>query len=338
MVEARYYQALADGAVQCQLCPKSCRIAEGRAGVCLGRVNQGGRLYAVSYGRVVSAALDPIEKKPLYHFFPGSQILSIATYGCNLTCPFCQNYEISRQRIEADEWTPAEVVNQAQRVGSFGVAYTYTEPLVWFEFLMDTCPLVQRAGMKNVLVTNGMINDAPLRELLPYIDAMNIDLKSIRPEFYRDFLGGDLAAVKNTITVARRSCHIELTNLLIPGRNDSEAELMELVDFVAGLGRDTVLHFSRYFPHYQLDIPPTPAATLMQALTIARRKLDYVYIGNVGQLGNGNNTHCPQCGNLLVERHYFRARVTGIQEGRCTNCGRQADFVLPQHRPPIIHY
>jgi pyruvate formate lyase activating enzyme len=181
--------------------------------------------------------------------------------------------------------------------------------------------------MKNVLVTNGMINEEPLRELLPYIDAMNIDLKSIRPEFYTDFLGGHLDTVKNTITIARGQCHVEITNLVIPEKNDSETELTELVAFVAGLGRDTVLHFSRYFPHYKLDLPETPVATLRRAAVIAREKLDYVYIGNVNGTDD-ENTRCPQCRNVLVERVYFRATVRGIDHGKCSKCGRKVDFIL----------
>jgi pyruvate formate lyase activating enzyme len=333
MKEARYYEKLDQGFVQCRLCPKACKIADGRAGVCLGRINRGGELYADSYGRLVSAAMDPIEKKPLYHFHPGADILSVATYGCNLSCPFCQNHEISKRRTEGRFTSPEELVRLARQEGSLGVAYTYTEPLVWFEYLLDACPLVRKAGLKNVLVTNGMINEEPLKELLPQIDAMNIDLKSIRPGFYSDFIGGDLATVMNTITAARKRCHVELTNLLIPGKNDSEAELGELVDFVASLGRDTALHFSRYFPHYRLEIPETPVATLMRAREIARQRLDYVYVGNVVPARDGCDTLCPRCGNLLVERRLSRARVAGIEAGKsetahCARCGRPADFIL----------
>jgi pyruvate formate lyase activating enzyme len=326
--EARFYEALPAGFVQCKLCPKFCKIAEGRAGVCLGRVNSGGKLYARSYGMVVSAGMDPIEKKPLYHFHPGANILSVATYGCNLSCPFCQNAEISKQVVQGRFIAPDELVRRAQHEGSFGVSYTYTEPLVWFEYLMDACPLVHEAGMKNVLVTNGMINEAPLRELLPFIDAMNVDLKSIRPEYYRSFLGGDLEAVKNTIKLARVHCHTELTNLIVPTKNDSKEDLEALVAFVASLGRDTVLHFSRYFPHFRLDLPPTPVETLKQAHEIARRKLDYVYVGNVGNLENGNDTRCPGCGNLLIERACFQAAIVGIVDGKCGKCGRKADVVM----------
>jgi len=328
MKEARYYEQLDKGFVQCRLCPKACRIADGRAGVCLGRVNSGGKLYCESYGKVVSMAMDPIEKKPLFHFYPGTQILSVATYGCNLSCPFCQNSEISKQRVEGRETTPGQLVELARQNDSPGVCFTYTEPLVWFEYLMDACPQVRAAGLKNVLVTNGMINDEPLRELLPFVDAMNIDLKSIRPQFYSDFIGGDLETVKNTIRIARRECHIELTNLIIPGKNDSETELKELVEFVAGLGRDTVLHFSRYFPHFRCDAPATPVATLERAYLIARKRLDYVYLGNVAGEPAQSNTCCPECGNLLVERYFFSARVKGIQNAKCRKCGRPVDMVL----------
>jgi pyruvate formate lyase activating enzyme len=326
--EARYYERLDHSYVQCHLCPKECRIGDGRTGVCLGRLNKGGRLYARSYGQVVSMAMDPIEKKPLYHFFPGSDILSIATYGCNLSCPFCQNVEISKHETPGRYLEPEQIVEAAKQARSIGVAYTYAEPLVWFEYLMDTCPLVRKAGLKNVLVTNGMLNEAPLRELLPHIDAMNIDLKSIRPEFYKDFLKGDLETVKNTIRISREMCHIELTTLLIPGRNDSVEEITELVDFVSGLGSDTVLHFSRYFPHHDLDLPPTPHETLNRAAEIARKRLHYVYVGNVTEQAGENNTRCPDCGNILVVRRYLGAQVAGIRDGRCAKCGRRVDVVL----------
>jgi pyruvate formate lyase activating enzyme len=326
--EARFYERLDHSFVQCRLCPKECRIGDGRAGVCLGRINKGGRLYARSYGQVVSMAVDPIEKKPLYHFYPNSDILSIATYGCNLACPFCQNAEISKNEAPGQYLAPKLLAQLARKERSIGIAYTYTEPLVWFEYLMDTCPLVREAGGKNVLVTNGMLNEAPLRELLPHIDALNIDLKSIRPEFYKDFLKGDLETVKNTIRIAREMCHVELTTLLIPGRNDSEAEIVELVDFVSGLGSDTVLHFSRYFPHHDLDLPPTPIESLTRAGEIARRRLHYVYLGNVAEEVGGNNTLCPDCGNTLIVRRYFGAQVAGVRDARCAKCGRKVDLVL----------
>ncbi len=327
LVEAKYYTKEKDK-IKCLICPNYCIIAEGKVGRCLGRKNISGKLYAINYGEVVSIAIDPIEKKPLYHFYPGSKILSVATYGCNLLCPFCQNWEISKQTVPSRHIDPKSLLAIAQRPDSIGISYTYTEPLIWFEYLLDVCPLVKKAGLQNVLVTNGMINEEPLRELLPYIDAMNIDLKSIKPDFYDEFIKGDLPTVLNTIKIAKTACHIELTNLVIPTKNDSIAEITELVDFVATLGRDTVLHFSRYFPNYKLNIPPTPTETLIQAYEIAKKKLDYVYIGNVHNLVNGNNTYCPKCSNLLVARGYFSAKIVGIKDGSCSRCGRKVDIVM----------
>lgn len=329
--EARYYTQAKDK-LKCLLCPNYCIIGEGKLGRCFGRKSIKGKLYAVNYGEVVSIALDPIEKKPLYHFYPGSKILSVATYGCNLLCPFCQNWEISHQVVPSQYYDPKSLLAVAKLQASIGISYTYTEPLIWFEYLMDVCPLVRQAGLKNVLVTNGMINEEPLKELLPYIDAMNIDLKSIRPEFYQDFIKGNLATVLNTIRITKPVCHIELTNLIIPTKNDSEEELNELVDFVASLGKDTVLHFSRYFPHYQCFLPPTPTETLFRAYAIAKKRLNYVYIGNVAGLASGNNTYCPNCSNLLVSRGYFSAKIEGIKDGVCNRCGRKADIIMDEGR------
>ena len=348
MQPTRYWKpdTTAAGRVVCVLCPHECVIAEGKSGRCLGRKNIGGRLEAANYGEVVSIAVDPIEKKPLYHFLPGSEILSVATYGCNLRCPFCQNSEISQHAAPSRRVEPDELLALAKRHGTPSVAYTYNEPCIWFEYLMDAGKLMQAAGIRNVLVTNGMLNPEPLAELLPLIAAMNIDLKSIRPEFYRDYVQGDLDTVLNTIRTARRACHVELTNLLIPGRNDSEADVSELVDFVASLGRETVLHFSRYFPRHRASEPPTPTEKLVEAAGIARKKLDYVYLGNVAtgeDLGSGDSPHpgtvpsgsvperdtfCPKCRSRLVDRSRHAGRVVGVRGGKCANCGRKADLVL----------
>jgi pyruvate formate lyase activating enzyme len=328
--QARYwtYDEKAAGRVVCKLCPHGCVIAEGRHGRCLGRRNVGGELVAASYGEIVSIAVDPIEKKPLYHFLPGSEVLSVATYGCNLRCPFCQNAEISQQVAPSRHLEPDELLALAKNRGTPSVAYTYNEPCVWFEYLMDAGKLMEGAGIKNVLVTNGMLNPEPLAELLPLISAMNIDLKSIRSEFYREYVHGDLDTVLNTIRTATRTCHVELTNLLIPGRNDSPAGIAELVEFVAGLSRETVLHFSRYFPRHKETGPPTSTEKLAEAAAIARKKLDYVYLGNVATRPEDRDTFCPKCRNRLVERSNYAGRVVGITDGRCANCGRRADFVL----------
>lgn len=314
--------------VRCMLCPNLCLVASGKTGRCLGRKNIDGKLYAVNYGRVVSVAMDPVEKKPLYHFHPGQELLSVATYGCNLLCPFCQNWGISQRVAPTRYIGPEELVKLAREEGAFGVAFTYTEPLIWFEYLIDAGTQLRAAGLATVLVTNGMVNKEPLDELLPLVDAMNVDLKSIRPGFYADYVKGSLDAVLDTIRRARKVCHVELTNLLIPGCNDTDEEMRELVDFVGGLGRDTVLHFSRYFPRHRASAPPTPEARLGRAAEIARERLDYVYLGNVSAEAKHRDTFCPQCGRKLVDRSHYTGQVVGIEQGKCVGCGRGADVVL----------
>ncbi len=325
--EARYY-LLEGNKLRCLLCPNRCLIAEGKLGRCLGRKNIDGKLFALNYGEVVSMAVDPIEKKPLYHFYPGAEVFSVATYGCNLLCPFCQNWQISQEIAPSRFIPPEELTDLVKKSGVNLISYTYNEPLIWFEYLLDAGRLMKAAGIKNVLVTNGMINLEPLNELLPLIDAMNIDLKSIRPEFYRNFIKGDLKTVLATIEIARKSCHVELTNLLIPGKNDSEEELRELVDFVASLGKGTVLHFSRYFPHHRAQEPATPFETLKMAAEIAKEKLDYVYLGNIHIGAEYRDTFCPQCRAVLVERSGYIGRLVAVKDGKCRRCGRKVDIIL----------
>ncbi|MGQ9677956.1 MAG: AmmeMemoRadiSam system radical SAM enzyme [bacterium] len=325
--EAKYYQ-VEDGMVRCFLCPNRCLIASGKTGRCLGRKNINGKLFATNYGEVVSMAVDPIEKKPLYHFYPGSEIFSVASYGCNLQCPFCQNWEISQKVAPSRFVPPEELVSLVKDSGCQFIAWTYTEPIVWFEYILDTGRLMHEAGIKNVLVTNGMINPEPLEELLPIVDAMNVDLKSFRVDFYRDYIKGDLETVLHTIRTARGRCLVEVTTLLIPGKNDSEAEIEELTEFVASLGRETVMHFSRFFPHYQVNELPTPIETLVHAAEIAARKLDYVYLGNVVVGEKYRDTFCPNCRTKLIDRSHYRGRIVGVKDRRCQGCGRVVDIVL----------
>ncbi len=327
MTDAKYWRRLSDGRIACELCPQACVIPEGGHGVCLGRSNRDGILRAENFGQTVSVAMDPIEKKPLYHVCPGLSVLSIACNACNLRCDFCQNWSISQMRAQTTPLPPAELVKLALESRSFGVAYTYTEPLVWFEYLVQAGTLVRESGLKNILVTNGILNEAPLRELLPLIDAMNIDLKSMRESFYRDYCHIDgAAAVKRTIRLAAEACFVEVTNLIIPGLNDSDEDLRELTSFVADVNPLIPLHFSRYFPTYKMDIPATPVSTLVRAKEIAQERLQYVYLGNV-QPTDDANTYCPDDGHLLVRRTGYRAEVVGIDGGCCSGCGRPADFL-----------
>ncbi|MBE7069766.1 MAG: AmmeMemoRadiSam system radical SAM enzyme [Ruminococcaceae bacterium] len=278
----------------CEVCFRHCDIGEGKLGVCKARTCRDGKVVAANYGRVTSLALDPIEKKPLARFFPGSQILSYGSYGCNLFCPFCQNHDISRSdgREFDDVITPEDLLRIALKYrsrGNIGIAYTYNEPLVSYEFIRDTARLVNEAGMKNVLVTNGTAEIHVLEEILPYIDAMNVDIKSMSEKTYRDFLKGDLATTKAFIERAAKDCHIELTMLIVPGMNDTEDEMRDLISWIAGLtdkngiviGNEIPLHISRFFPRYRLtDVAPTDVSKIYALADVAREKLKYVYTGN----------------------------------------------------------
>ncbi len=326
MKKASYWETRPNESVLCLLCPQYCNIQPGKIGVRRARRNVEGELVSLNYGEITSFALDPIEKKPLYHFYPGSEILSVGTKGCNLSCGFCQNWEISQGRADAYSITSkalAEVVaDYGRKRESIGLSYTYSEPLVWFEFVLETAGLVHEKGFKNVLVTNGHINEEPFKDLLPYIDAMNIDVKSFSPSFYAKVCHGKLAPVLRTAKLAREAgCHIEITNLVIPGLNDSRNEISKLVNWVATtLGDITPLHFSRYYPAYKFKEPSTPVDTLRMAADIARSKLKYVYLGNVPGK-EGADTICYECGNTVIERSVFGVTEYHIRDAECGYCG-----------------
>ena len=283
MHEALYYEKLDNKKVRCRLCPHECNIPASGKGACAVRFNRDGTLYTSVYGKTTGISLDPIEKKPLYRYHSGEYILSLGTRGCNLHCDFCQNWHISQEADGPTEnITSEEVVRRAKELGSFGIAYTYNEPFIWYEFVLDTAKLAKAEGLENVLVTNGFVNKEPLGELLPYIDAMNIDLKAFDEDFYVKTCKGRLKPVLDVIKISAEKCHIELTNLVIPALNDSEAMIKKMVDWIYdNLGADTPLHLSRYFPCYKMTLPPTPAETLKTAERIAKEKLKYVYLGNV---------------------------------------------------------
>lgn len=284
MREALFYEKLDNGRVRCGLCPHRCVLEADRLGRCRARVNRAGVLHAQGYGQVSSLALDPIEKKPLYHFHPGSLILSLGGYGCNMRCPFCQNYQLSAEQPACRYMAPQEIADMALELaprGNIGVAYTYNEPLISYEYLRDCADLVRQAGLKNVVVTNGLIKTAPLRELLPRLDAMNIDLKCFDPSAYRT-LGGDLDTVKEAIALSAAHCHVEVTTLVVPGFNDAPAAMHAQCAWLAEIDERIPLHLSRFFPRYQLtDRGPTPLATLEELVAIARGYLEHVHPGNV---------------------------------------------------------
>lgn len=276
-------------------------------------------------------ALDPVEKKPLYHFYPGRLILSVGTIGCSLGCEFCQNWQISRD-FAADSSavtrrvTPAELVEYALKTreadGNIGLAYTYSEPGVWFEFLKEVMPLARESGLRNVLVTNAFLNPGPWRELLQWTDAANIDLKGFTEEFYRKLCHGKLQPVLDNIRAAVGRIHLELTTLLIPGANDSPAEIAKMAAWIGTLDPAIPWHLSRYYPNYKLDYPATPPETLERAARIAKESLQFVYLGN---LGRENDTLCPDCGRLWVERAGYRTRVLAGE--RCPQCGRATRLI-----------
>lgn len=277
----------ADAPITCTLCPHACRLRVGATGFCRARANVGGTIRAINYGRLTALALDPIEKKPLYHFYPNSNILSVGSFGCNLACAFCQNAGIAAAdaHIETENVTPAQLATLAAELrhqprGNIGVAFTYNEPLVGYEYIMDTAPLLHAAGLKVVLVTNGMICTEPLMRLLPHVDAMNIDLKTWRTDTYRQ-LGGDLEAVKGTIAHAvAHGVHVEVTTLVVPEMNDSDEDMDEEARWLASLSPDLPLHISRYFPRHRMSAPPTPIADIDRLTAIARRHLRHVHRGN----------------------------------------------------------
>jgi len=318
MKEAKYYQRTEDGKIVCKLCPQYCLIAKQEIGKCRARKNIEGKLYALNYGKTVSLQLDPIEKKPLFHFYPGKSILSIGANSCNLTCQYCQNYSISQYKVPTYDVTKEQLLEICEKQNCEMLAFTYTEPTTWYEFMLDSAKFLTSKGIKIVCVTNGYINEEPLLELLPYLDAMNIDLKSMRDEFYDKTCGGSVKPVLKTIEIAAQHTHLEITNLVIPGYNDSPAEVDELIDFIAGINPDIPLHFSKYYPAFQFSAPPTSEKTLIEIYHRAKAKLNYVYLGN---MIFANSTKCPHCNTVLLNRDGNSSPK--IRNNSCPECGTQ---------------
>lgn len=325
MKEAQFYEKLEGNRVRCELCSKLCPIKEGEWGFCQTRQNRDGTLYANYYAEVCSISNDPIEKKPLYHFYPGREILSIASNGCNLKCQFCQNWQISQGRVPTKPLTPVEAVNLAKQYKSLGIAYTYTEPLIWYEYVLETSKLIHEAGLKNVLVTNGEINEEPLKQLLPFIDAMNIDVKSMSESFYRKVCYGTMEPVLRTVEIAKDYCHVEVTNLVIPTLNDSPEDFQRLSTWLSSLDDNIPLHFSRYFPQYKMDLSATPENTLATARKIAQEKLNYVYVGNIVK-DNWESTYCPHCKKKVIDRKGYRIQFLNYDKGTCGHCHANLHF------------
>ena len=332
MKTARYWKPLDGGAVRCDLCPHRCRIPDGGGGLCRGRVNRGGTLHAATWGRPVAMQVDPIEKKPLNHFLPGTDILSLGTLGCNLACRFCQNWSLSHPEGDVaaagEEITPEQVAHLAAERGLPAVAATYNEPAVWAEYAMEIADACHARGLRMAAVTSGYFTPDSRLDFFRKMDAANVDLKSFRDEFYVQQCGARLAPVLETLEAIRTEtdCWLEVTTLLIPGLNDSEAETDELTAWVAEhLGEDTPLHFSAFHPDGELrDRPATPPATLRRARELAKENgLRHVYVGNVRGKEDATATFCPDCGARLIDREGFRSRLVKMDpDGRCRVCGK----------------
>jgi pyruvate formate lyase activating enzyme len=335
-MEAYLYESLKNNEVKCNLCNHRCNIKNGRRGICGVRENRGGVLETLVYGKVIAQHIDPIEKKPLFHFLPGSLSYSIATVGCNFKCRFCQNADIAQMpsdcngRIVGDAFTPEDVVAEAIKGDCKTIAYTYTEPTVYFEFACDTAKLATKKGIRNVFVTNGYMTEEALQMIHPFLDAANVDLKAFTEDFYKTTCKAKLVPVTETLKRMKSlGIFVEVTTLIIPGLNDDKKELENLSDFlVDALGPETPWHISRFHPTYKLtDRPPTPVETLIRAREIGiKAGLKYVYTGNVpGE--SGEKTFCHECDHLLIDRWGFYIRDNRIKNGKCPECGAVVDGV-----------
>ncbi|MFH1701398.1 MAG: AmmeMemoRadiSam system radical SAM enzyme [Candidatus Zixiibacteriota bacterium] len=326
--EALYQKKLENSRVQCLLCPAFCRLRPSQRGICHSRFNQDGRLVTDNFGETVTIVIDPIEKKPLYHFKPATNIVSIGANGCNLSCRHCQNWQISQERVSTVYIDPEKLPEIAAQKNSIGIAYTYTEPIIWYEYIMEAAPLIRNAGLNNVMVSNGYINPKPLEKLLPYIDAFNIDLKGIKPEFYKRICKGKLEPVLEVIKIiANSSAHIELTNLIIPGLNDDESDFHKLGEFVNSVDGTIPVHLSAYHPSYNLNNPPTPEKTMRQAYSILKKYVNNVFVGNMA-LDELGNSRCPSCNQVLIKRQSYRIDITGLDEkGICSSCHAETGIV-----------
>lgn len=327
MKPAEFWKRTGGTEVLCELCRQHCRIGEGKRGLCGVRENRAGTLYSRVYGRAVSEAVDPIEKKPLYHFIPGTQTLSVATLGCNFRCRHCQNHRIAHldpkdAAVFGSDLSPERIVAQALENGCRSLSFTYTEPTVFFEYARDTAAQACEAGLRNVFVTNGYIERAALRNVRPYLHAVNIDLKFFRDDIYRRICNARLEPVLDSIRYHYElGIWMELTTLVIPTLNDSDADLEGMAEFIAGIDPDIPWHLSRFFPTCELtDLPATPADTLRRARAAGRRAgLRYVYIGNL-RVPDAERTRCPQCDAALVERDGFRVTANRLRNGACPQC------------------
>lgn len=330
--EAMLYEKL-DGALNCHVCNRKCVISEGKTGFCKMRENDNGILYSKNYASASSIAVDPIEKKPLFHFHPGSLSLSLGSIGCNFKCPYCQNWAISQTYLDEvgiRNILPEKAIRLTQENDCKSISWTYNEPTMWFEYTYDSAKLAQKKDLKTVYVTNGYMSDETLNLIAPYLDAANVDLKSMSDKFYQELCQARVKPVlENIRTMHEKGIHIEITNLVMPGHNDSEEDLKSLVEFVADVDVGIPLHFTRFYPHYKMNnLPPTPVETLEKAQKMAiDAGIKYVYLGNVPG-SNGENTKCPECKELLIERDGFHIVNNKLKKDKCPECGAKIDVVI----------
>lgn len=324
--KAMYFKTLEGQKVLCKLCPHYCIIENNKIGKCKVRQNEDGVLFTINYGSVSSIAIDPIEKKPLYHYYPGSQVLSIATYGCNFSCDFCQNHRISQNIVESKYLSPENlvelVINDSENLG---IAFTYNEPVIWYEYIYDTAKLLKekKSNKKVILVTNGFVNEKPFLKLKPYIDALNIDLKSSKDDFYKDVCGGLLEPVKNIISLSY-DIHLEITTLMVSNEVTCN-DIKELSKYIRTINKNIPYHISRYFPNYKYNDKFTGLGDLLEANKIAGKELEYVYLGNVA--GIDSNTYCPKCNILLIERNGYEVRNLN-KSSICNSCGYELNIKI----------
>jgi pyruvate formate lyase activating enzyme len=332
MKEALFYKQLKNNTVQCTLCPHFCAVRDGERGNCGVRENKKGKLYSLVYGKIIAEHIDPIEKKPLFNFLPGTDSYSISTQGCNFHCQFCQNSEISQpgKIIYGKEASPEEIVQLAIENNCSSISYTYTEPTIFYEFALDTAKLAKKKGLKNIFVTNGFINPEPLKEISPYLDAANIDLKAFTEDFYKNLIGARLKPVLDSIKLYHElGIFIEITTLVIPGKNDSEKELTQIAEFISSIDKNIPWHVSRFHPDYKmLDAEITPEKTLFNAVKIGKKAgLKYIYAGNLPD-NDFESTYCPKCNKKIIERHGFFVSKIDIVGNKCRYCGEKINKII----------
>jgi pyruvate formate lyase activating enzyme len=350
-IATSYWHRLEDGRIQCDVCPRNCRLHEGQRGLCFVRARQGDQIVLTTYGRSSGFCIDPVEKKPLNHFLPGTSVLSFGTAGCNLACRFCQNWDISKSReidTLADEASPEKIARTAKALGCASVAFTYNDPVIFMEYAIDVADACHEVGIKAIAVTAGYMNPEPRAEFYRHMDAANVDLKGFTERFYHELCVGHLEPVKDTLRYLKHETNVwfEITNLLIPGWNDSDEEIDAMTRWVVEeLGPDVPMHFTAFHPDYKmLDTPPTPPATLTRARRIALRNgVRYAYTGNVHD-AEGGSTYCHGCGTLVIERDWYELGVYRLtDDGRCLECGTQIPGVFAgppgrwgRRRVPVI--